>query len=487
MNTARPSPTSRAWLVRLAVLTLGAFIARMVNLGGPALWTDEMYSFSVAMHPLEQLLADQDQTPPLFVLLLHFWIKVAGSSDLALRIPSALAGTAIVPVAFFVARRCVDPAFSFLAAGLLAFSVYGVVISQEVRAYALFVLLAGTCLLTLLRFEERTEVDRAAVHGIVSVLLLYTHVYALFFVGAHTVYMLLRHRDDLALLRRWFVAQGLVALCYLPWLPTLLVGSGRVVSGFWLDPPGWTVALQTAHVLSGSEAGSYVAVPLLALAGWWSVRGRDFGDRAMLLWLSIALPIVVPYLFSFLVPIYIPKYGIPAMVPVAILAVIALQRLTGTWKQPAPAIVSGSLLCGSILMVGMYFMTGQAEDRRQDWRAAVALTREAPIGTAVVFNNGYCDSLSDADLMCAFDRYSDRTDLRLVPFFFEDHGVAPPVTDVSVRELGPLVAGAPQVWVLYSYGGSDEGLIEVELRRLGYRRSGTWAPKNLVVQRFDPA
>jgi len=489
LNEIAPAPAGRAWLAVLAVLTMSALLARAVNLGGPALWTDEMYSFSIASGPLRPLLVEQDQTPPLFALLLHFWIMVAGSGDLALRVPSALAGTAAVPVTFFVARRYLDPAASFLAAGLIALSVYGVVVSQEARPYALFLLLAGTGMLTLQRFEERPDRGRAVAHGAVAVLLLYTHAYALLFVAAHTLYMLLRHGGDAAWRRRWLALQGFVAVAYAPWLPTLLASSQRVAGDFWLQPPGRMEALRTLSTLAGSWAGPYVAVPLLALAVWWTARAtrgrlRDSGDRSSLLWLSIGLPVALPFILSYALPVYTPKYAIPASIPVVILAVVALRRLTVAWRPPAFAVVTGILLAISTGMVASYFVAGQPEDRKQDWRTAAALVEVAPASTAVVFNNGYCDSVSTAP-MCAFGRYSGRTDLRLVPFFFEDHGMAPPVTNASVQQLGPLVAGAPEVWVVYTYGGSDNGLIAQELERLGYRYIEAWEPKNLVVQRFE--
>lgn len=486
LNEIAPVPASRAWLTILAVLTMGGLLARAINLGGPALWTDEMYSFSIASGPLGPLLAEQDQTPPLFLLLLHFWIKVAGAGDLALRIPSALAGTAAVPVTFFVARRYLDPSGSFLAAGLIALSVHGVVVSQEARPYALFLLLAGASMLTLLRFEERPGRGRAVAHGAVAVLLLYTHAYALLFVAAQTMYVLRRHGGDPSWRRCWLALQGFLAVAYAPWLPTLLASSQRVAGDFWLRPPGWAEALRTLSTLAGSWAGAYVAVPLLALAVWWRARARlsDSSERSSLLWLTIGLPIALPFVLSYALPVYTPKYAIPASIPVVILAVVALRRLTAAWRPAVFAVVAGVLLAVSIGMVVSYFVTGQPEDRRQDWRTAAALVEVAPASTAVVFNNGYCDSASAAP-MCAFSRYSERADLRLVPFFFEDHGMAPPVTNASVQQLGPLVAGAPEVWVVYTYGGSDNGLIAQELERLGYRYIEAWEPKNLVVQRFE--
>ena len=49
--------------------------------------------------------AEQEANPPLFYVVEWLWTRVAGTSEIALRLPSALCGIALVPVAYAIGRR----------------------------------------------------------------------------------------------------------------------------------------------------------------------------------------------------------------------------------------------------------------------------------------------------------------------------------------------------------------------------------------------
>src|SRR5437899_1954089 len=63
-----------------------------------------------------------DTHPPLYFLLLHFWIRLFGESDLALRSLSALFGVLALPVIFAAAARLAGRRVGVLAALFSALS-----------------------------------------------------------------------------------------------------------------------------------------------------------------------------------------------------------------------------------------------------------------------------------------------------------------------------------------------------------------------------
>ena len=83
-------------LVGLTVILAVAAFVRFVRLS-PGLFDDEVYSLDVANHRLGTILRILEQTdthPPLSYFLLHFWMRVFGSSEVAVRSLSALFGVA---------------------------------------------------------------------------------------------------------------------------------------------------------------------------------------------------------------------------------------------------------------------------------------------------------------------------------------------------------------------------------------------------------
>ena len=78
------------WWPALLVLGLGAW-----GLGRPGAWTDEMATWGAARLSLSELFTlsrtiDTVMAP--YYAAMHVWSRVVGTSDIALRLPSVLAG-----------------------------------------------------------------------------------------------------------------------------------------------------------------------------------------------------------------------------------------------------------------------------------------------------------------------------------------------------------------------------------------------------------
>src|SRR6187399_367823 len=85
----------------LIALTALAAALRLPTLGSQSLWLDEVLTGNLARGTLGDLfhvVAQQEANPPLFYLVEWAWTPLAGTSEFALRLPSALCGIALVPV-----------------------------------------------------------------------------------------------------------------------------------------------------------------------------------------------------------------------------------------------------------------------------------------------------------------------------------------------------------------------------------------------------
>ena len=75
----------------------------------PSLWGDEAATLLSAKRPLGSLLGmltHVDAVHGLYYLVMHGWIRLAGESPFALRLPSALAvGAAVAAVTLIAGRR----------------------------------------------------------------------------------------------------------------------------------------------------------------------------------------------------------------------------------------------------------------------------------------------------------------------------------------------------------------------------------------------
>ena len=94
------------WLIIL-ITFIGGFL-RVLLLGTKGMWLDETFSVWMSSHSIADMLqwiVKIDQHPPLYYLLLHFWIEMSGDTPYYARLFSALLGAATIPIIYLCQQR----------------------------------------------------------------------------------------------------------------------------------------------------------------------------------------------------------------------------------------------------------------------------------------------------------------------------------------------------------------------------------------------
>ena len=117
---------------KLLLILFLALILRLVSLN-QSLWLDEgIQWWAVTTFPLKHLITEYikgDFNPPLFHIILYFWVKIFGDSEIALRLPSVLFGLGTVWFTYKLG--------GLKAALLAATAPLLIYYSQEARMYSL--------------------------------------------------------------------------------------------------------------------------------------------------------------------------------------------------------------------------------------------------------------------------------------------------------------------------------------------------------------
>ena len=190
---------TRSW--GLLLLLLLTFARLTYGLGTKNLWLDESFSLQRAESDWPALIAGTvhiadgfetvsttDQHPFAFFALLGLMLRVAGASEFALRFPSVMAATLIVPAAWILARRlerfrALPPGTSGWAAFLAALNPFYLWFGQEVRMYALVAFLALLSTYLVLQWAEDRSAHRYRYllgYLVTAGMLLTTHYYSVF-------------------------------------------------------------------------------------------------------------------------------------------------------------------------------------------------------------------------------------------------------------------------------------------------------------------
>jgi len=151
--------------------------------------------------------------------LMHFWIRL-GSSELWLRLPSAIFGTATVAILFRVGEKLGGWRTGVVAALLAATSPFSIYHSQEVRFYSLFIFASAAFMLATFHYVEspRTPRSRAAVL-FTGLVLVFSHFLGLFAVYAQGAATFLAVGSKRSMRRVIFILGVPVVLFGLPLIP----------------------------------------------------------------------------------------------------------------------------------------------------------------------------------------------------------------------------------------------------------------------------
>jgi len=222
-------------------------------------WIDEGLSVGIADRPLTDIPAAlrKDGSPPLYYMLLHFWLGIAGDSEEGVRSFSLACALLAIPVGWWAGRAIWGTQKAgWYAAVLMAFNPFLTQYAQEARMYAMVALLAIPATVCFLRaYALHTERRRPWVIGfaVSEAVALYTHNWPIFFgASAGVAFLLLLALSDRrrALLKDGALGFGGAALLYLPWVPTTLY-QARHTGAPWADAPAFSSLLGVPGVILG--------------------------------------------------------------------------------------------------------------------------------------------------------------------------------------------------------------------------------------------
>lgn len=246
----------------IVIICVGTLL-RLPDLSVRSLWFDEAFSWMLACQfPVSESIyrTGLDVHPPLYYLVLRFWIYLFGDSIIAMRSMSIVFADLNILILFFFSRDCFSnldapsrAKVGLFAAGFLSVSAYHIHWSQETRMYTFALFLTTTSAwLLLISLRNPNSIKYWLYYAVVSCALLYTHNYGLFVVFGQGVYclfnLMLTRTDSLKNMivsqkfRNATISYALIFWGYVPWLPVLMFQKSQVQGNYWIGKMTiWTI------------------------------------------------------------------------------------------------------------------------------------------------------------------------------------------------------------------------------------------------------
>ena len=381
--------SAETWV--LAGLTLLGAALRFATLTSQSLWYDEaltVHELHMSFGAMLSAITTNEVTPPLYFLVAWPWTHIFGGGTAGLRSLSAVAGTAVIPIAYLCGRELVSRNAGLMAAAIAAVNPFLIWYSQEARAYALFAALSGASFLYFARAWHRPDRRNLARWAVFSGLAVLTHFFAGFLVGPEALLLLWRARS-----RDSVIAVGVVALSQASLLPMVLSRTQAQLS--WIASIPLSIRIKQVPIelglgslyqsslitksLLGAAVLAVVVIALLAVGGERTER-RGAALAAVIAGAVVLAPLVLALLGR---DYFLARNLTAAWIPVAVVlgAACAVPR-----ARIAGAALASVLLVGSVIAESR--ISADYQYQKPDWRAVASALGASASQRAIAASGG---------------------------------------------------------------------------------------------------
>ncbi|MDP3998465.1 MAG: glycosyltransferase family 39 protein [bacterium] len=308
-------------------------------------WRDEVFSVLLSSNNLKDvfILATKDTSPPLYYLLLHFWIKLFGDAEYVTRSLSLLFLFLLATTCFFLVKKLVgDWKISLLGSLSVLLNPFLIEYGFETRAYTLFAFLIAVAVYFYLA-------KKRLLFSISLALAIFTHYFGIFFLIAFLTFWFFENKGNLKLkFLEFTVLFGIPIITFLVWLEVLWNQWVKVASGFWVQAQTSSIFVEAFRAFFQgskdypSKGMLYNLTIILVFLGfsYWIMEfvknktERTFKESNLLLFFIFSIPFLVTYIIStFWVPIYHERFLIPILpifITFIVYSLVMLAKLNKT-------------------------------------------------------------------------------------------------------------------------------------------------------------
>jgi 4-amino-4-deoxy-L-arabinose transferase-like glycosyltransferase len=298
---------------------------------------DEPFSIYWAQAGLKDLfgLFKDENNPPTFFLLLHFWIKIFGTSIFSVRFLPALFASLSVIFVYRTGNRFFNQFIAVVASLLYTFSDLATYHAHDTRVYSLFIFLSTVSMYYLLRlFENPTDRKVLWWWIITNILLTYSHFYGFLLLSFQFIFLCLNRNFRSKLIKPLIAMILALIIAYLPYIKLILMRFMSAKGGTWVGKPGLQDPYFRIVDFSNQPVPAIffllviVAGIILLIKSKSKVKSEEW---AVYLW--FLAPFVFMYFISFKIPMFIPKYMVYILPGFYLTVSIILYRITEKHKK----------------------------------------------------------------------------------------------------------------------------------------------------------
>ncbi len=401
--------------ILVVVLGIGFFL-RLYNLDKESLWRDEGGSVTAAnLKPtkiIKHMMVTKDKHPPLYYLLLHYWIRLFGISEFSIRFLSLIFGILTIFMLYKVADLLFDKGTGILSALLLTLSVFHIKYSQEARMYTMLSFFSALSIYFFIKLLRNKKPANLICYILTTIILMYTHYYGFFIIAAQNIYIItlpiLTKQASKLKLKNWIFLQIILLVLFMPQIKMLINQSYQAYGEFWVPIPSLSSIKNLFLQYSDSKSKLLLFLSIFTISAitYLKINNKNKvcnffsieATKIYLLSLWLLVPIITPLLISLVFkPIFWARYTIGASLVFYLLLGKGIRNINLKYLKLF-------IICTLIIISARNIQSYYNQVKNEQWRDVAAyIDNQAKIGDIIISPSGngkFC-----------FNYYSKRTDL----------------------------------------------------------------------------
>ena len=361
------------YVALFCIVILTAFLG-LYRINSESLWEDEINTLIKAQGGIWELLSGHLDVanPPVYDLFMHFWIRIFGISEVAMRLPSIIFGILSVLVIFYLGKELYNEETGLFSAFLLGISQFFISYMQEARSYSLLVLLSLLSCYLFIRFLKEKNNTVGLVYAVTIFIGLYVHYFMIFVIIVQNIFFVLSYKRFEPSIKKWFLIQTMVMILFSIWflrivLPNMVLENAPSIE--WIQRPDIISVENLFNLFIGNIKISFIGIIFTMLVLFFflynlldmKLKNFIFSEEELLLILYLFIPIILVFIISQFKPIWMPRYLI--IVFPALILIIARTLLTFR-LVPVQAGFLSILLIGNIFALHQMYMQPNKPDAR---------------------------------------------------------------------------------------------------------------------------
>lgn len=323
-------------------LILINFIFKGLYISSDSISIDEPFSIYHAQMSIIAIInqLSTGNNPPLYEILLHFWIKIFGISPLSVRFPSLIFSCITL---FYIYKLCIknfNLRVAIYASVFFIFSNYHTLFAHEARVYALLGMLTVISMYYFLKIIDHKS-DKTKKQNtydflfllLSNILLMYAHYFGFFVLIVQCLFVLI-HKEFLS--KYWKPIIYAIIILLIAYIPNMVILFKRFIEasrhGTWVDIPNGVVSIYNMLWKFSNKpvvTVSVIAVLLTATIKYFFLRKNKNITTYNTPFIAFWFLFIFFFMFgiSYLLPMFVDRYLMPAAIAFCILLAISVDYL----------------------------------------------------------------------------------------------------------------------------------------------------------------